>query len=116
MKINIFKAIIVFAISAIIGLICYSIADQEGSRNIISLAVTTVTMFLGLGAATAVDYNCGHRQINIKTTAWLFTFVILLLNIIFSCFTYNAVMYAAIVLLVSLIDIALIYSINKPQE
>lgn len=116
MKINTVKTIIVLGISLIIGLLCYSIADAEESRNIVAFATTSLSLFLTLGSAVACDYNYGNRNINIRTTAWIFTVIVLLANVIFSFLKFNVVTYPAIVLLMVLIAIGLVYSMCKPQE
>lgn len=116
MKINVVKSIISFGLSVLIGLLCYAIAKEEGSRNWISLAITAITCFVCLGAALGCDYNCGTRNINIKVTAWLGTLIIIVANIIFSCFEYNILIYITIVLLITLMVVASVYGLYKPKE
>jgi hypothetical protein len=116
MKINVIKSIISFGLSILIGLLCFAIAKEEGSRNWISLAITAVTCFACLGAALGCEYNCGTRNINIKVTAWIGAVVLIIANLIFSCFEYNIFVYITITLMLTLMVVASIYGLYKPKE
>lgn len=115
MKINAVKTILVFGISVVLGLVCYVIAQESDSRNLISLVVSAISIFLCLGASVACEYNCGHRNANIKVTSWIFSVLVILTNVIISCFQYNVVIYIAVVALLTLMNIAIVYSLHKPQ-
>lgn len=115
MKVNIVKTIFAFAFSALIGLLCYAIAGEEASRNWTSLAVTAVSCTLCLGAAFACEYNCGVRNVNIKTVASLGASAVTIANVIFSCFAYNTLIYIVVVMLLALLTLAGVYGLYKPK-
>lgn len=115
MKINIIKTLIVVGLSLLLGLICYEIAKETDNRNIISAVTTFITVFMCLGAAFACDYNRGNRNANIKVTAWIFSVIVLVTNIIFACFSYNIIVYVAVVGLLSLINVAIVYLLYSGQ-
>ena len=116
MKINIVKSVIAFGIGVLIGLLCYVIAEDIESRNLISLFVSAITCSICLCAAFGCDYNCGPRNVNIKVTAWLGAIVVIISNFIFSCFEYNILVFIAVTLLITLMVVASIYGLYKPQE
>ena len=83
MKVNVVKLIIVFGISILLGLLCFEIAKVDDSRNWISFATAAASILVCLGSAIALDYNSGHRSVNIKVAAWVFAVLIILANFIF---------------------------------
>ena len=116
MKLNLVKTIIVLGISAVLGLLCYVIAKDADYRNWISFAVATISAFICLGTAIACEYDCGHRNANIKVCAWIFSIIVIIANFVFSCFMYNIAVYIAIIALLSLMNIGLVYALYKPQS
>ena len=108
MKINFIKALIAFIISLLLGLLCYVIANEADSRNVISLITTSITIFVCMSSAFAIEYNCGHRDVNIKVSAWIFSVLVTITNFIFACFTYNIIVYVAVALLLSFIGVAIV--------
>lgn len=116
MKINFLKAAIAFCISLLLGLLCYVIAKETDSRNLISLITASITIFVGLSSAFAIEYNCGHRNVNIKVSAWLFTAMVTICNFIFACFLYNIIIYIAVTLLLTLMGVAIVSLLYKPKK
>ena len=113
MKFNIFKTIIAFSISLLLGLLCYVIAKDVDYRNVISLSVATLTIFACFTSAFAIDYNCGNRNVNIKVTAWILSIIVVITNFIFACFTYNIVVYIAFISLLALMNVVLLALLHK---
>ena len=116
MKINIIKAIVAFIISLLLGMLCYVIAKETDSRNIISLIVASITIFVCMSSAFAIEYNCGHRNVNIKVSAWIFSVLVTISNFIFACFLYNIIVYIAVTLLLTLMGIAIVALLYKPKK
>lgn len=116
MKVNVVKSIIAFGVSALLGLLCYEIAKAEESRNWISLATAAISIFICLGSAIACDYKSGYRNANMKVAVWVFTVLVVMSNFIFSCFMYNITVYVAIVSLLTLMNVAITYSLYKPKD
>ena len=116
MKISFIKTIISACIGISLGLLCFVIADEVGIDNIwLPFVVTTISTFICLGSVMACNYNSGHRNSNIKVVAWLFSIVVILLNFIFSSFMNNPIVYIAIIILITSIDIAVISTLYKPE-
>ena len=116
MKGNVIKIIIAIALAVLIGLITYTIASDIDYRNWITLVVTIVTTALSLIFAMGIDSNYGYRTANIKVVSAIGTFVVLIGNIVFSCFdTYNIPIYIAIMGIISLLLFTLTYSLI-PKE
>lgn len=115
MKISFIKTIIVACIGVLFGLFCFVIADKNSYHNWISFAITAVSTFICLGSAMACNYNCGHRDVNIKVVAWIFSIIVIGLNFIFSSFAYNTIVYIAVILLVTVINIATLNALYKPE-
>ena len=116
MKIDVVKLIVALAISALIGLICLEMAKGDPTRQWVSFAVSTLSIGICLGMAVALKYNDANRSINIKTTAWCFAFLAVVTNIVFNCFTYNVAIYIAVAFIVTLIGVALVYSLLKSDK
>lgn len=116
MKINVVKTLIVLGISTLMGLLCFEIAKEDDYRNWLSFIIATISIFLCLGSATACDYNCGHRVVNIKTVAWTFSIIIIISNIVVSFFLYNIIFFVTIMLLITLINIAIVYSLYNSSK
>jgi hypothetical protein len=116
MKVHLLKSIFVFGFSLLFGVICFLIADPVEYRNYFALGVTTVSCTLALGAAFGCDYNCGKRNVNIRTAALLFSVVIILSNLIFSFYAFNVLLYVVIQMLFTLSAIAVVYALYKPQQ
>jgi len=111
MKVNVIKTIIALCISALFGIICYDIASETDYRHIISLATTLMTDFMCFLFALGIDYSHGHRNVNIKVSAWMFLLIVVIANIVFSFFLYDILIYISVVALMVLIDIALVYAL-----
>ena len=116
MKINFLKAIIAFCISLLLGLLCFVIAKEADSRNLISLITASLTIFVCMSSAFAIEYNCGHRNVNIKVSAWLFSTLVTIAHFIFACFLYNIIVYIAVTLLLTLMGIAIVALLYKPKK
>lgn len=111
MKANVVKTVIAIVLALLIGVITYTIAKETDYRNWIAFAVTALTTAVSLIFAMGIDYNCGYRTVNIKVVAGLGTFVVLIGNIAFSCFTYNIPIYIAVMGIISVLFFALTYSL-----
>jgi len=109
MKLNWIKAIISVVIALLLALLCFTFATEDGHRNWISFAVSTITIMTILIPTIAVDYN-GNRAVNIKTLGWLFTLLSVAVNFVFAFFVYKPIVYIAVSALVSVIGIALVYA------
>lgn len=116
MKIKGLNAIIAFGISVLLGFLCYEFVKTDEYGNWISLVVASISIFICLGSAIACDYNSGYRNVNIKVSAWVFTLLVVIANFMFCCFEYNIVVYVVVVAILTLIDIALVNALYKPQE
>lgn len=111
MKANVVKTVIAIVLALLIGVITYTIAKETDYRNWIAFAVTALTTAVSLIFAMGIDYNCGYRTVNIKVVAGLGTFVVLIGNIAFSCFTYNIPIYIAVMGIIAVLFFALTYSL-----
>ena len=116
MKLNPVKTLLSLGISALLGLLCCGIAQDADYRNWISFATATVSIFCCLVTAIACDYKSGYRNANIKVCAWIFTVLVTVANFVFSCFTYNILVYVALMAILTLINIGLVYTLHKPQK
>ena len=111
MKANVIKIVIAIALAMLLGVINYTIASDNDYRNWISFGVTTVTMTLLLILTMGIDYNCGYRTTNIKLVATIGTLIVLIGNIVFSCFMYIVPIYLAVMGIISLIFFVLVYTL-----
>jgi hypothetical protein len=111
MKANVVKTIIAIVLALLIGVITFTIAPETDYRNWIAFAVTALTTAISLVFAMGIEYNCGYRTVNIKVVAGLGTLVVLIVNIAFSCFTYNIPIYIAVVGIIAVLFFALTYSL-----
>ena len=116
MKINFFKAALAFCISLLLGLLCFVIAKETDSRNYISLITASLTIFVCMSLTFAIEYNCDHRNVNIKVSAWLFSSLVTIANFIFACFLYNIIVYIAVTLLLTLMGVAIVAMLYKPKK
>lgn len=115
-KIKPVRFIMAIAIALLFGVICYYIAPQEDYRQWISFATTTVTMAMTLISAIGINYQIGSRKTNVLTVAWLFSILVLIINISFSFFHYPILLYVAITLLIALIGVLLCFSLSHPTQ
>ena len=115
MKISPFKTILAFAFSILLGVLCYVIAKEADYRNWIVLGAATLSIFLCLGSALALDFP-GQRVANIKVTSWLFTILVTATNFAFAPFNFNIVVYGVVITFLTLINIALVNAMVKKQE
>ena len=111
MKANVIKIVVAVVLAMLLGVINYTIASDSDCRNWISFGVTTVTMALLLILAMGIDYNCGYRTTNIKLVATIGTLIVLIGNIVFSCFMYIVPIYLAVMGIISLIFFVLVYTL-----
>ena len=115
MKISPFKTILSFAFSILLGALCYYVAKEADYRNWIVLGVSTVSIFLCLGSALALDFP-NQRTTNIKVTGWLFTFLVIGANFAFAPFNYPILVYGVVIAFLTLINIGLVNAMVKKQE
>lgn len=116
MKIDIIKALIVMSASALIGWLCHEIADAENHRDWISFAVSFLSISLCTGSAFACSFRNRYRGVNIKVASWIFSVIVILANIVFSCFTYNIPVYIIVLALLTLLNIASVYALSQTKE
>ncbi|MBQ3831630.1 MAG: hypothetical protein II815_00465 [Bacteroidales bacterium] len=109
MKLNWIKAIISVVISLLLALLCFTFATEDGYRNWISFAVSFVTIVAIMIPTIAVEHK-GIRAINIKTLGWMFTLLSVAVNFVFAFFAYKPIVYIAVSALVSVIGVALVYT------
>ena len=89
MKLEIFKSMLVVALSMTIGFLLEIIAPEAGCRNLISLGVGFVSMLAMLLPAIGIIYNDTKRGISVKIFAWIMAVVLLFVNLIFACYEYK---------------------------
>ena len=116
MKANVVKIIISIIVAAAIGVICYYLAPETESRKWISFGVTTLTISLSLALAIGIDYQQGKRDMNIKLMAWLSLIPIIICNIVFSCYNYPILIYAAVTILLSALGLLLVHSLAQKKD
>ena len=116
MKIDRIKALIVILASVLLGWLCYEIADAEDNRDWISFAISFFSILLCMGSAFACNYKNRCRNVNIKVAAWIFSVLVILMNIIFSCFTYNVPIYIIVLSFMTLLNIAFVYALSQTKE
>lgn len=115
MKIDRIKALIIILASALLGWLCYENADSEDCRDTISFAISFISILLCTGSAFACNYN-GYRSVNIKVVAWIFSALVILMNIIFSSITYNVPVYIIVISLITLLNVAVIYALSQVKK
>lgn len=114
MKIDTVKTIIAFAVSALLGLLCFKAAPVTESRQWISLAVSALTMFLVFAPAIAIDYSkAGKRAVSAKLVGWIFFIAIFAANLIFSFTDYDVVIYIICTGLLTVIGDSVIYAVSR---
>ena len=116
MKLNLLKTFFVLCISALVGLVCFSIAKEGESRNWISFGVTAATCAVCLIAAFGIEYKSSARGLNMKVAAWLGVPVVLAANVVFSFFEYSVMTYLTVVLLITIIILAGLVGMSKPEK
>lgn len=116
MKANAVKIVIAAIIAAVIGVICYYLAPEADSRKWISFGVSTLTIGLSLILAIGIDFQHGKRDMNIKLMAWLSLVPVTICNIVFSCFNYPILIYAAVTVLLSVLGLLSVHSLAKKNE
>ena len=114
MKVKIIKIILALAFSILLGFLCFLTAKEE--IKIASFIIALLSTVVVLSGSFAIEYNCGARNINIKVVANLFTILIILVNFSFCFFANGWQVYAVIISLLTLTDVALIYALYKPKE
>ena len=116
MKVKVVNLVIAIIIAAVFGVICYYIAPEADNRQWISFGVSTATVGLLLAMAIGIDYSCGNRNTNIKLIAWLNLIGLIICNIVFSCFNYPVLIYAAVTVLLSALGFLFVYSLANPKD
>lgn len=116
MKLNVVKTIIAVCIAALVGLLCFEMADAELNRNWISFGVTTVSLLVFLILGMGLEYNAGGRTVNIILTAWLGFIALLITNIVFSLCAYNIIVYIAVAGLLTLMLFTIAYSLIPSKK
>ena len=116
MKINWFKAVLACVASLLLGLLCFAIAKETDGRNWISFVMTALSLCAGLTSAIAIESDTDKILTNMKVTAWLFTILMLVVNLVFSFFTYNIILYIVLIGLLLLACVGCVYAIfNRKQ-
>ena len=116
MKINWFKGVLAFLTSLWLGLLCFNIAKETDGRNWIIFAMTALSLCLGLVAAIAIESDTDKNLANMKVNAWLFTILLFVVNLVFSFFEYNIIVYIVVVGLLLLANLGCTYALfNRKQ-
>lgn len=116
MKLNSIKTIISVGISIALGIFCFEIAHVDNYRNWIVLGVTGISMFICLSSAIACDFQCKHRNANMKVCAWIFSILALIVNLAFCTFEYNINIYIVSISLLVLLNVGILYALYKPAK
>lgn len=111
MKINTVKFLFAIALGLLVGFICEIIATEIDGRNLISLAVASISVMSGFIPAFGLNYSNAKRGVSIKVLSWILSVVLIASNIIFSCFEYKVDIYVAINLLIAVLGWIAIYGL-----
>lgn len=110
MRINIAKGVLSLLLGMAIGFLLFTLAKSFGDRRWLAMLIAAVSVFICIGAAFACEYNSGHRNVNIKVTAWLMAILTLGVNVGFCLWGHasSVLTYVAVITLLVLVDVALI--------
>jgi hypothetical protein len=111
MKINTVKFILAMAISILLGFICEILAPETDGKNWISFGIAFATIAAAVIPAMGLNYKNDRRAVSIKTFSWLLSIVLMISNIVFSCFDYQIDVYIAINCLIAVIGWVIIYGL-----
>lgn len=114
MKVFLPKLIMAFVICALISVLCYHAAPDVDGRKWLSLIVSALSLFVSLMPALSFDFSeCGQKSVSTKLIGYIFFFLLLAMNFIFSCREYDILIYIVTVSLTISLGILLQYSISK---
>lgn len=116
MKINWFKGVVACLACLLIGLLCFTIAKETDGRNWISFAMTALSLCSGLVAAIAIESDTDKNLANMKVNAWLFTILMFVVNLVFSFFEYNIIVYIVVIGLLLLANIGCTYALFNHKQ
>ena len=114
MKVDRIKLLISFAISALLGYLCYIATPEMDNRNWVALFTTTLSLFVSLAPALAFKFeSIGNRTVSGKLVGWIFFIILVIVNFLLSHSGCKTSTYIAITALIAIIGVAIIYSICK---
>lgn len=114
MKIDAFKTVLAIAACALLGYICYLIAPEGNNQHIIAWVVCSLSTLVALIPAMALSFPAaGNRSFTGKTYLWVCFAVILITNLIFSCFRHDAGVLVIFVGLEVLVAAYVAYAVLK---
>ena len=117
MKINWFKAVLACVASLLIGLLCFAIAKETDGRNWISFVMTAMSLCAALVSAIAIESEDTDKILtNMKVTAWLFNMAMIVINLAFSFFEYNIILYIVVIGLLLLACVGCVYAIFNRKK
>lgn len=118
MRINGIKFFLALAVAFLLGFVCEILAPETENRNWISLAAGFVSIAGAILPAMGIAYADSHRGANIKVFSWIWTVVISVSNIVFSCFEYKIDIYIVVVLFLAVVGWSIIYGLYsaKPTD
>lgn len=115
MKINWIKALICLGISVSLGLLCFEVAPEVDHRNWIAFAISSLSIFVCLMTAVACEFPIGIKNANLKVSAWLFSILVIIVNIIISFFEYKVTLYLIAVMILTLINVGITYTLSQRE-
>lgn len=116
MKINTVKFLFAIALGLILGFVCEIIAPEIEGRNWISFAIASVSICAVFIPAFGLTYTNVKRGVSIKVLSWILSVVLIVSNIIFSCFEYKIDVYIAINLLLAVLGWIAIYGLFSAKS
>jgi hypothetical protein len=114
MKIDIIKTLIAIAVSALIAYGFYSFHNTENTQllTLIVFIELFITSFLVLG----LRFELNRTTIHVRTVSTIFFFVFLIINILFSFFSFSIPVYIILNGLLFLTNILIVYSLLKAKQ
>ncbi len=116
MKVRIIPAVIALAISALVAFGYYSFCRCADMQWWVAI-VGGVSLFLTFGTALAVSFATSRTTTNAKVVSGVGAFVLLLLNVVFCCFTcFSLAWYIILNGLLLLLWVILLYAIVRAAQ
>lgn len=113
MKINWIKTLICLGVSVSLGLLCFEVAPEVDHRNWIALAISSLSIFICLMIAVACEFPIGIKNANLKVSAWIFSVLVTMTNVIVSIFEYKVTLYLISIMLLTLINVGITYALTQ---
>lgn len=115
MKINWIKTLICLGVSVSLGFLCFEVAPEIEHRNWIAFAISSLSIFVCLMTAVACEFPIGIKNANLKVSAWIFSVLVIMTNVIVSFFEYKVILYLIAVMLLTLINIGITYTLSQRE-